>query len=207
MNKSPFHKLLSEEFPFFIGVPALVWQVFFFYVPLCFIIFLSLTSYEYFASFITPLYAKIIMRSLTLATLTACTCFSIAYPLAYFIARQGPWLKNVLLFLLIVPFWTNFLLHILAWFFVLEPRGFLNSFLLKLGIISQPLHLLNGFFAISLMLIYYYLPFMVLPIYSSLEKFDTRFIEASLDLGATWWQTLRRVIMPITLPGIRAGFF
>ena len=134
-------------------------------------------------------------------------CFLIAYPLAYFIAFRGKKYKNGLLFLLLIPFWTNFLLHVYAWFYVLEKHGFFNNILLQAGVISEPLLLLNSPFAIMIMMVYYYLPFMVLPIYSSLERFNSSLIEASFDLGATWFQTFRRIILPLTMRGIRAGFF
>jgi spermidine/putrescine transport system permease protein len=111
------------------------------------------------------------------------------------------------LFLLLVPFWTNFLLHIYAWFFVLEREGFLNTLLSKLHLISEPLQLLNTPFAIMIMMVYYYLPFMVMPLYSALEKMDPRLIEASFDLGASWRQTVLRVILPLTKKGLKAGFF
>jgi ABC-type spermidine/putrescine transport system permease subunit I len=109
--------------------------------------------------------------------------------------------------LLIVPFWTNFLLHVYAWFFVLEREGFINNLLHATHLIQSPIPFLNSLFATMLMMVYYYLPFMVLPIYSSLEKFDYRLIETSVDLGASWLQTLKRIILPLSIGGIRAGFF
>jgi spermidine/putrescine transport system permease protein len=150
---------------------------------------------------------RVIGSSLLLAISTVVICFCIAYPLAYFIAFNGKRFKNLLLFLLIVPFWTNFLLHVYAWFFVLEKRGFINNMLDHLGLISEPIQFLNSLFSIMVMMVYYYLPFMVLPIYSSLERFDRRLLEASLDLGANWFQTFRRVMLPVTMRGVRAGFF
>ena len=148
-----------------------------------------------------------ILSSFILALGNAILCLLIAYPLAYFLAFTGKRYKNIFLFLLIVPFWTNFLLHVYAWFFVLEREGFINNLLRGLGLINEPLILLNTPFAIMIMMVYYYLPFMVMPLYSSLEKMDSRLIEASLDLGATWGQTLRRVMLPLTKRGLIAGFF
>ena len=142
-----------------------------------------------------------------LALSNAIICLLVAYPLAYFLTFVGKRYKNVFLFLLIVPFWTNFLLHVYAWFFVLEKEGFLNNLLRSMGLINEPLQLLNTPFAIMVMMVYYYLPFMVLPLYSSLERMDVRLVEASLDLGATWNQTLRRVVLPLTKRGLKAGFF
>lgn len=213
-----FRKPPASEIPFAIGVPALIWQLLFFYIPL---LITLVSSFVYFSSdgtiggftfkkvalFITPTYLKVILSSLLLALGNALLCLLIAYPLAYFIAFTGKRFKNLLLFLLIVPFWTNFLLHVYAWFFVLEREGFLNNILFKLGIIDSPLHILNSLFAIMIMMVYYYLPFMVLPIYASLEKFDFRLIEASHDLGAGWVQTVRRILLPLSKGGVKAGVF
>lgn len=208
----------ATEIPFTIGAPAMIWQVLFFYLPLAILAITSVLqfselnvfegfTFQKIAFFLRPLYLKVILSSFLLALSNALLCLLIAYPLAYFIAFVGKRFKNLFLFLLIVPFWTNFLLHIYAWFFVLEKEGFLNNLLRGIGLISEPLQLLNTPFAIMIMMVYYYLPFMVMPLYSSLEKMDVRLIEASLDLGATWGQTLRRVMLPLTKRGLKAGFF
>ncbi|MGR3973415.1 MAG: ABC transporter permease [Candidatus Rhabdochlamydia sp.] len=210
-------KPLTSEYPLSIGMPAIIWQSLFFYIPL---VLTLLTSFFHFSSshevsftiskigyFLTPTYFKVIALSLGFAIATTFICFCIAYPLAYFIAFRGKKFKNFFLFLLLIPFWTNFLLHVYAWFYVLELHGFINNLLAYLGVIQQPLLLLNTPFAIMIMMVYYYLPFMVLPIYSSLERFDQSLIEASFDLGATWRQTFQRIILPLTMQGIRAGFF
>jgi spermidine/putrescine transport system permease protein len=208
----------SSDLPFSIGIPALIWQILFFYLPLLIIFFTSVlkiselgvlqgVTFEKLRLFLSPTYGRVILSSLLLAISNALLCLCIAYPLAYFLAFTGKRFKNLFLFLLIVPFWTNFLLHVYAWFFVLEREGFLNNLLRMLGIIEEPLHFLNTLFATMIMMIYYYMPFMVLPIYSALERFDFRIIEASLDLGASHLQTFRRVMLPLTLRGVRAGFF
>ncbi|SRR5581483_5559870 len=209
----------STQFPFTIGAPAMIWQVLFFYLPLAILAISSILqfseetgifeglTFQKIAFFLRPLYLKVILLSFFLALGNAILCLLIAYPLAYFIAFIGKRYKNFFLFLLIVPFWTNFLLHIYAWFFVLEKEGFLNNLLRGIGAISEPLQLLNTPFAIMIMMVYYYLPFMVMPLYSSLEKMDVRLVEASLDLGASWGQTLRRVMLPVTKRGLMAGFF
>lgn len=208
----------SSEFPFTFGAPAIVWQVLFFYFPLLIIVvtsFLNISEWgevqgltlKKITLFLTPTYMRVIFSSILLGVSNAFLCLLIAYPLAYFMAIRGKKYKNLLLFLLIIPFWTNFLLHVYAWFFVLEREGFINTLLMKIGMIHEPIHFLNSIFAIMVMMVYYYLPFMVLPIYSSLERFDYKLIEASLDLGASWFQTFRRIMLPLTLGGIRAGFF
>ena len=208
----------ASEFPFSIGAPAMIWQVLFFYLPLAILAITSVLqfsesgafegfTFQKIAFFLRPLYLKVIFSSFVMALGNAILCLFIAYPLAYFLAFPGKRFKNFFLFLLIVPFWTNFLLHIYAWFFVLEKKGFLNNLLIHIGAIAEPLQLLNTPFAIMIMMVYYYLPFMVMPLYSSLEKMDVRLVEASLDLGASWGQTLRHIMLQITKRGLRAGFF
>ena len=208
----------TSQLPFTIGVPAMIWQVLFFYLPLAIIVLSSILTFsesgifegftlEKIRFFLRPLYLKVIFSSFLLALSNALICLLIAYPLAYFLAITGKRFKNLFLFLLIVPFWTNFLLHVYAWFFVLEREGFLNNLLRAIGVIQEPLQLLNTPFAIMIMMVYYYLPFMVMPLYSSLERIDFKLVEASMDLGASWGQTLRRVILPLTKRGLKAGFF
>lgn len=213
--KLKFYKsLVKEELPFLAGVPAFIWQLLFFYVPLLFILYLSFrrpeiagfsfANYRELADFV---YVKIIWRSLLLALTNGILCLCAAFPLAYFLVFKAGRLKIVFLFLLIVPFWTNFLLHIYAWFYVLERNGFLNMLLYKLGIIQEPLQILNSIWAILLGMFYSYLPFMVFPIYSALDRFDVRLLEASADLGAHTAQTFYKVLVPLILPGILTGFF
>lgn len=208
----------DADLPFAIGIPSLVWQVLFFYLPLLLLAcssFVLLTENQEFAGltlrhighFLTPSYLKVIGSSLLLALSNALICFAIAYPIAYFLAFSGKKHKNWLLFLLIVPFWTNFLLHVYAWFYVLDRGGIINRTLMWLGVIDQPIHFLNSIFSIMIMMVYYYLPFMILPLYSSLEKFNYSLIEASYDLGASWITTLRRVLLPLSSKAILAGFF
>lgn len=189
-----------------------------FYIPLiCILIFsfvyfneqtgqrlLSLHNY-YFLS--AGVYLIIIMKSIMLATGVATLSLFIGYPLAYYIALKQRAFKNIFLSFLIIPFWTNILVHIYAWFFVLERNGILNTVLLNIGIIREPIMILNTMYAVVLVMVYCYLPFMVLPLFSILEKFDTRLIEASFDLGASQKQTFLNVILPLTYPGIATGFF
>jgi spermidine/putrescine transport system permease protein len=207
----------KKEIPFAIGCPALIWQIIFFYLPIVIMVFSSVfnitqeghfkgLTLQHFQSCLNSIHLTIIFQSICVALLTAVICLCIAFPFAYFLAFKGGKYKTLLLFFLIVPFWTNFLLHVCAWFFVLEKNGFLNNLLLSLNLIKEPIHFLNSFFSVMLMMVYHYLPFMILPIYSSLEKFNMSFFEASSDLGATWGQTLKKVLIPLTIPAIRLGF-
>ena len=198
-----------DAIPFTLGLPALLWQLLFFYLPLFFVVLLSFKSwsFDYFIPFFAYNYIAVIARTMLFAFANAVLCLAIAYPVMYWIAFNGSRWKDTLLALLIIPFWTTYLLHVYAWMFVLERGGALNTLLLKIGLISEPVHFLNTSFAIMLVMVYCNLPFMFLPLYAVLEKFDARLFEASYDLGATWWQTFWRVVMPVTFPGIRSGFF
>lgn len=196
--------------PFFFGIPGIVWQILFFYLPIAFIIassFSGETVFSNFQSFISWPYFKVVLRSLFLALMNATICTIVAYPLAYFLTFHAGRLKSFLLFLVILPFWNNFLVHIYAWMFVLDHQGMINMVLQYFHIIHEPIHFLNSFPAILLMMVYFYMPFMVLPLYAALERFDRRLIEASLDLGGSWWDTMRHVLFPLSMPGIRMGFF
>ena len=209
---------MKEQTFFAIGSPALIWQIVFFYLPLIFMMLRSLFILSekgqlegLTVSNFTPIFSKphllIIGSSIILALFTAFFSLLIVYPLAYFIAFKGGKYKTLMLFFLIIPFWTNCLLHVYAWFFVLEREGFLNTLLMKIGMIREPIHFLNSIFAVMLMMVYCYLPFMVVPIFSTLERFDRRLLEASNDLGASWQVTFRKVLLPLTLSAVRAGFF
>jgi spermidine/putrescine transport system permease protein len=213
-----FVKELKKEKYFFIGSPALIWQILFFYLPLALMLASSLwevseagsvtgITLKNFYKVLTKTHLFVILKSLLLSFFTAVLAFCIAYPLAHFIIFHAKKYKSLMLFFLIVPFWTNFLLHVYAWFFVLEKQGFLNNTLLTFGFIQEPIGFLNSLFAIILMMVYCYFPFMVLPIVSSLERFDNRLLEASHDLGASRIQTLTKITLPLTMPAIRAGFF
>jgi len=209
-------KIYHKDRPFFLAVPAFLWQSLFFYLPLCFILILSVIrvqdtgihiTFEHVRTFLHASFLFITFKSLILALATSILCFFLAYPLAYFISFRAKKFKTFFLFLLIVPFWTNFLLHIYAWFFVLERSGFLNTILLFLGIIKEPLSLLNSLPAVLMVMVYCYMPFMALPIYAVLERFDRQLIEASADLGASTWQTWIRVLLPLSFSGVQSGFF
>jgi spermidine/putrescine transport system permease protein len=151
-----------------------------------------------------PLYLGILGRSVAVALVSTAICLVLGFPLALFIARAGR-RKHLYLYLVILPFWTSFLVRTYAWMFLLRDTGLINEALLALGLIEEPLPLLYNYGAVILGLVYGYLPFMVLPLYATLERLDPALLEAAADLGARPWQTLRRVVAPLTMPGIRAG--
>jgi spermidine/putrescine transport system permease protein len=198
---------------YFLSFPALLWQVVFLWLPLMILIGASVYSRTHHFSLIfykeilTAAHLRIILRSLSLAFFNACCCLVVSYPVAYFVAFHTRRWKNILVLLLTLPFWVNFLVHVYAWFFILERNGLVNSLLLSFGLIRTPLHLMNTLFSVALVMFQVYLPFMLLPLYVIFEKFDVRLIEASLDLGASWRQTFWQVMFPLTLSGARLGFF
>jgi putrescine transport system permease protein len=151
------------------------------------------------------LYALTYLNSLKFAAITAALCLVIGYPFAYFMARAKPTVRPVLLMLVMMPFWTSFLLRIYAWKGILANHGILNSFLINIGAISEPLHLMNTQFSLIVGMVYAYLPFMILPLYANLVKMDVRFLEAAADLGATPLQAFWRITVPLSKSGIIAG--
>lgn len=152
-----------------------------------------------------PLYLWSYLDSLMIAVGGMIGCLLVGYPMAYGISKVASPFRIVLLMLVILPFWTSFLLRVYAWMGILSSQGFLNTLLLKLGIISVPLMLLDTTFATILGIIYCYLPFMILPLYASLEKIDPTLVEAAYDLGARPFQAFLKVILPLSLPGIISG--
>lgn len=151
-----------------------------------------------------PLYTVILLRTLLMAAVATFGCLLLGFPLALFISRSGH-RRNLYLQLVILPFWTSFLVRTYAWMFLLRDTGLINTALLAAGLIREPLPLLYTHGAVFVGLVYGYLPFVVLPIYATLERLDKSLVEASADLGATPWETLTKVILPLSAPGLRAA--
>jgi spermidine/putrescine transport system permease protein len=148
---------------------------------------------------------KILLISVWYAFLTTVICMVVGFPAAWFIGRAPEKYRNLLMMLVMIPFWTSFLIRTYAWIAILNNEGIINATLLSFGIISQPLGMMYTPFAIVLGLVYNYLPFMILPIYTSVEKLDNAFVEAAYDLGAGPVRAFSSVIIPLTRPGIAAG--
>ena len=211
-------RIVAEEFPFILACPALVWQVFFLFLPVCVLLlysFFELIPGHWLGSFTFDYYRQIvhsralwaILNSSILALITSTICFALAYPLAYFLAiKVAKKLRMFFLFLLILPSWTSIVVQVYAWFFLLDKKGYLTQFLYNAGFISDNFHFLNSYGTILIGMVSAYLPFMVFPIYAVLERMDKRFLEASADLGANGRETFRRVVFPLSLPGVYAGF-
>ncbi|ACX87920.1 spermidine/putrescine ABC transporter permease PotB [Pectobacterium parmentieri] len=168
--------------------------------------FISLVfTLENYTRLADPLYASVLLHSLNMAAIATFCCLLLGYPFAFILARLPKNIQPLMLFLLIVPFWTNSLIRIYGLKIFLSTRGHLNEFLLWTGLIDTPLRIMYTSEAVILGLIYILLPFMVLPLYSSIEKLDKAYLEAARDLGANKWQTFIRVVIPLTMPGIIAG--
>jgi spermidine/putrescine transport system permease protein len=191
-------------------------MIIFIVVPLILILFFSFTSgdiqelknleftLDNFKRFMDPMYLKVLGKSLSLALQSTLICLALGYPMAMIISKENIKKRNILILLFVVPMWMNFLLRTYAWMTLLSKNGFINFIITKLGF--SPLKLLYNDKAVLMGMIYNFLPFMVLPIYSVLIKIDNKLIEAAEDLGANKMQVFLRVILPLSLPGVISGF-
>jgi spermidine/putrescine transport system permease protein len=150
-------------------------------------------------------YFTVFVRSIVYAALTTIICLVVGYPVAWFIGRAPEHRRNLLLTLVMIPFWTSFLIRTYAWIIILSTNGLLNGFLQYTRLISEPFEMMYTPGAVVLGLVYSYLPFLILPIYGSVEKLDNSLVEAAFDLGAGPVRAFQRVILPLTRPGIVAG--
>lgn len=197
--------------------PAVGWLSIFFVIPLLIVVavsFASRTPYGQvvfnwtlgnYARFTETLYLSIFADTLIVAVLTTIFTILMGYPLAYFISQLPKKWQQPGLILVMIPFWINFLIRSYAWVIILRSQGVLNTFLMDIGLITQPIQFLYNDTAVMIGMVYALLPFMVLPIYVSLEQLDTRLLEAASDLGAGPFTAFRKITLPLTLPGIAAG--
>jgi spermidine/putrescine transport system permease protein len=197
--------------------PVTVWLGLFFLVPLLLILAYSFgTSGVYggitlgfnpgnYLKVFDPLYLEIIARTFVIAGINTLLCLALGYPLAYFIVFKGRRWRNALVLMVMVPFWTSLLIRAYAWVVILGGNGLANRTLQFLGVTDGPVNLIFTPQAVLMGMVYSYLPFMILPLYAALEKFDVRLKEAAKDLGASRWQTFWRVTFPISMPGVIAG--
>jgi spermidine/putrescine transport system permease protein len=162
-------------------------------------------TWDNYASVLDPTYLRILVRSVVFSAVTTFLCLVVGYPVAYYIGRAPEKRRNLLLMLVMIPFWTSFLIRTYAWVTILKSEGLLNSLLVHLGMIAQPLEMLYTPGAVLVGLVYTFLPFMILPIYTSVEKLDNALVEAAFDLGAGPMRAFSKVIVPMTSPGITAG--
>ena len=205
------------------------WLVLFFFIPLALIFKVSISIAEwgmppyqdiliwndgfkinatlknYYYIFSDKYYLNSFINSLNLAFISTLFCILIGYPIAFYIATSTPNIRNILLILIIVPFWSSFLLRVYSWKIILQGNGLINILLIKLGIIDDPLQLLYNQYAVLIGVVYTYLPLMILPLYGFLVKFDLTLIEASHDLGSSKIDTFFKIVLPLSVPGILAG--
>ncbi|EJG0634696.1 spermidine/putrescine ABC transporter permease PotB [Vibrio parahaemolyticus] len=162
-------------------------------------------TFDNYLRLLDPLYAKVLMHSFYMAIIATLLCLIIGYPFAYIVAKMSEKWRPFMLFLVIVPFWTNSLIRTYGLKIVLGTQGILNKSLMAMDIIDKPLRLMYTETAVMIGLVYILLPFMILPLYSAIEKLDNTYIEAAKDLGASKLQTITKVILPLTMPGIIGG--
>ncbi|GJJ80944.1 spermidine/putrescine transport system permease protein PotB [Pasteurella canis] len=162
-------------------------------------------TFENYTRLFEPLYAQVVWNSLYMSGLATLVCLIIGYPFAFLLTKINPKYRPFLLFLVVLPFWTNSLIRIYGMKIFLGVKGILNNTLMTLGIIDTPIRILNTEIAVVIGLVYLLLPFMILPLYAAIEKLDYRLLEAAKDLGANAFQRFIKVIIPLTMPGIIAG--
>ena len=217
MNKEP--RLRKNLAGFFCLTPYSVWAVLFIVVPLIFVAYYAFTDNQYHFTtdnlmrFFTATstvgdkevrtYLVIFMRSLRLAVISTVICFLMGYPMAYIISRASAKTQSILITLIMIPMWMNFLIRTYAWMTILQDTGILNSFLTKLHL--PVIHIIGTETAVIIGMVYDYFPYMILPIYSVMAKLDVRLLEAAKDLGCNGFGVLRRVIFPLSLPGVISG--
>jgi spermidine/putrescine transport system permease protein len=199
-----------------LSLPTMIWLACFFLVPYLIVVFYSFltpdiydvkfeVSLEAYRQIFTDGYLQPFFLSFKLAIYTVLICLLLGFPVAYYMARASEKLKNTLLILIIIPFWTNLIIRIFSWRIFLSYSGVLNEALIGLGMISQPLEIMRTNLAVILVMVYVYLPYMILPLYSVLEKLDFTLLNAAMDLGANEVKAFFRVTLPLAVEGIFAG--
>lgn len=201
---------------FRISLPAYIYLVVFFIIPLLLVLVYSFASrsstgltvleswnLDSYRRLFTPLVGEILLRSLWLALTTTVICLVVCYPFAYFIATRGPSVRNVLLVLVMIPFWSNFLVRTYAWRLILGSDGFVSQVSQFFG--GEPIRLLFTNSAVLIGMVYGFMPFMVLPLYAALERMDWSLVDAARDLYASGWTAFRKVTFPLSMPGVIAG--
>ena len=197
--------------------PAALWLTLFLIVPVAYLLATSLAqrgpygtvvwhfTWANFAKAVQPKYLPILLRTLAYASLTTLACLALGFPVAYYLSFYAGKRRELLMSALMLPFWTSCLVSLYSWMIILGREGLLNALLLRSGVIRSPLQLLNTPFSVLLGMVYFYIPFMVLPLYGSLEKIPRQYLEASQDLGAGAARTFLKITLPLSLPGVFAG--
>lgn len=200
-----------------LSTPYILWTVLFTIVPLIIILIFSLSAsskigslstdftLDRYVQFFEPIYADVFFRSIKLSLYSTVFCLILGYPVAYIIANKKMRIRNFLILFIILPQWTNFLLRTYAWMSILKDNGPINSFLINIGLIKEPLTLLYTDGAVLMGMVYNFLPYMILPIYTVILKIDKAYVEAARDLGSSSAITFRKIILPLSMPGIVSG--
>ena len=210
-------KIINNKFQKITVAIIFSWLIFFVLIPNLLVLTVSFLTrdgsdfyalpftLDNYANLFNPLYAQVVWNSLYMSGIATIICLLIGYPFAFMVSKINPKYRPFLLFLVVLPFWTNSLIRIYGMKVFLGVKGVLNTMLMDMGILSEPIRILNTEVAVIIGLVYLLLPFMILPIYSAIEKLDGRLLEAARDLGANAVQRFFRVILPLTMPGIVAG--
>ena len=210
-------KIINNKFQKITVAIIFSWLIFFVLIPNLLVLTVSFLTrdgsdfyalpftLDNYANLFNPLYAQVLWNSLYMSGIATIICLLIGYPFAFMVSKINPKYRPFLLFLVVLPFWTNSLIRIYGMKVFLGVKGVLNTMLMDMGILSEPIRILNTEIAVIIGLVYLLLPFMILPLYSAIEKLDGRLLEAARDLGANAVQRFFRVILPLTMPGIVAG--
>lgn len=210
-------KIINNKFQKITVAIIFSWLIFFVLIPNLLVLTVSFLTrdgsdfyalpftLDNYANLFNPLYAQVVWNSLYMSGIATIICLLIGYPFAFMVGKINPKYRPFLLFLVVLPFWTNSLIRIYGMKVFLGVKGVLNTMLMDMGILSEPIRILNTEVAVIIGLVYLLLPFMILPLYSAIEKLDGRLLEAAKDLGANAVQRFFRVILPLTMPGIVAG--
>lgn len=189
--------------------PHIVWSLLFIIAPLIFVAYYAFTDKEgnftldNISAMAEPSYLEVFLRSLCFAFLATVICLVIAYPVAYFISKTSPKMQKILIMLVTLPQWLNFLIRTYSWMALLEDTGIINSLLVGIGL--EPIHMINTPFAVILGMVYNFLPYMIIPLHSVMAKIDVRLLEAASDLGCNQFQVMTRVVLPLSKSGIISG--
>ena len=192
-----------------LAAPHMVWTVLFIVAPLLFVAYYAFTDSEGAFTFDNILksleadYMVIFFRSISLAIIATFICLVIAYPMAYAISRTKPSTQKIIIMLVMLPMWMNFLIRTYSWMSILEDTGFINQLLIKIGL--EPVHMINTSGAVVLGMVYNFLPYMILPIYTVMVKIDNRLVEAAHDLGCNGFGVMTKVIFPLSISGVVSG--
>ena len=189
-----------------LAIPHIVWSAVFIVIPICFVLYFAFTNDAgaFTLEWVSQIgkYWGVFARSLKLAFYATIICLVVGYPMAYIISRCKWITQRTLVMLIMLPMWMNFLLRTYAWMTLLERNGIINNILMSIGLISEPLKMINTEGAVVIGMVYNFLPFMIIPLYNIMVKIDHSLIEAAQDLGCNGVKVLRRVLFPLSIPGI-----